>query len=104
MTNCSLHPSTVPHFVRERKSVLETHLIGGRIMCANLSGGATEEPNTRREQCDHHLEPDVLECEVQCALGSTATDKASGGDGIWLKLLTHMLSRTFGGRSDILQE
>ena len=51
-------------------------------MCANLSGGATEEPNTRREQCDHHLEPDVLECEVQCALGSTATDKASGGDGM----------------------
>ena len=29
-----------------------------------------------------HLEPGVLECEVKWALGSTATNKASGGDGI----------------------
>ena len=29
-----------------------------------------------------HLEPDVLECEVKCALGSISKDKASGGDGI----------------------
>ena len=29
-----------------------------------------------------HLEPDVLECEVKWALGSIATNKASGGDGI----------------------
>ena len=29
-----------------------------------------------------HLEPDILECEVKWALGSTATNKASGGDGI----------------------
>ena len=28
-----------------------------------------------------HLEPDILECEVNCALGSIATNKASGGDG-----------------------
>ena len=28
-----------------------------------------------------HLEPDVLECEVQWALGSITTNKASGGDG-----------------------
>ena len=28
-----------------------------------------------------HLEPDILECEVNCALGSTTTNKASGGDG-----------------------
>ena len=29
-----------------------------------------------------HLEPDILECEVQWALGSITTKKASGGDGI----------------------
>ena len=29
-----------------------------------------------------HSEPDILECEVKGALGSTAANKASGGDGI----------------------
>ena len=29
-----------------------------------------------------YLEPDILECEVKWALGSIATNKASGGDGI----------------------
>ena len=29
-----------------------------------------------------HLEPDILECEVNRALGSIIKDKASGGDGI----------------------
>ena len=29
-----------------------------------------------------HVEPDILECEAMCALGSTAVNKASGGDGI----------------------
>ena len=29
-----------------------------------------------------HLEPGILECEVKWALGSTAADKASGGDGL----------------------
>ena len=29
-----------------------------------------------------HLEPDILECEVKWALGSTTTNKASGRDGI----------------------
>ena len=28
-----------------------------------------------------HLEPDILECEIQWALGSITTKKASGGDG-----------------------
>ena len=34
-----------------------------------------------------HLEPDILECEVQWALGSITTNKASGGDGIPVELL-----------------
>ena len=29
-----------------------------------------------------HLEPDILECEVQWALGSITMNKVSGGDGI----------------------
>ena len=33
-----------------------------------------------------HIEPDVLECEVQWALGSITTIKASGGDGIPVEL------------------
>ena len=33
-----------------------------------------------------HLEPDILECEVKWALGSTTMNKASGGDGIPVEL------------------
>ena len=33
-----------------------------------------------------HLGPDILECEVQWALGSITTNKASGGDGIPVEL------------------
>ena len=33
-----------------------------------------------------HLEPDILECEVKWALSSITINKASGGDGILVKL------------------
>ena len=33
-----------------------------------------------------HLEPDILECEVKWALGSITMKKASGADGIPVKL------------------
>ena len=33
-----------------------------------------------------HLEPDILECEDEWALGSITMNKASGGDGILPKL------------------
>ena len=33
-----------------------------------------------------HLEPDILECEVQWTLGSITTNTASGGDGIPVEL------------------
>ena len=33
-----------------------------------------------------HLEPDILECEVKWALGSTPMNKASGSDGIPVEL------------------
>ena len=32
------------------------------------------------------LEPDILECEVNCALGSITMNEASGGDGIPVEL------------------
>ena len=32
------------------------------------------------------LEPDILECKVRWVLGSTTTNKASGGDGIPVEL------------------
>ena len=33
-----------------------------------------------------HLEPDILECEVKWTLGSITMNKASGGDGIPVKI------------------
>ena len=33
-----------------------------------------------------HLEPDILECEVRCALGSITMNKASEGDGVPVEL------------------
>ena len=33
-----------------------------------------------------YLEPDILECEVKWAIGSTTTERASGGDGIPVEL------------------
>ena len=33
-----------------------------------------------------HLEPDILECEVKCALGSITMNQISGGDGIPVEL------------------
>ena len=37
-----------------------------------------------------HLEPDILECEVKWALGSSPTNKASGGDGIPAELFQNL--------------
>ena len=49
----------------------------------------TEEPHKKdlHDPDNHngvitHLEPDILECEVKCVLGSITTNKASGDDGI----------------------
>ena len=33
-----------------------------------------------------HLEPDILECEVKCTLGSITANKASRGDRIPVEL------------------
>ena len=32
-----------------------------------------------------HLDPDILECKVKCALGSITKNKARGGDGSYFK-------------------
>ena len=36
-----------------------------------------------------HLEPDILECEVRWALGNITMNKASGGDGISVELISN---------------
>ena len=53
----------------------------------------TEEPYKKclHNQDNHdgvitHLEPEILECEVKCALGTITMNKASGGDGIPVEL------------------
>ena len=55
--------------------------------------GYTEEPYKKNlyDSDNHdgvitHLEPDILECEVEWDLESIATNKASGGDGIPVEL------------------
>ena len=54
-------------------------------------GGKTKQKNCTKKDLHHldnhngvitHLEPDIMECEVKCALGSITTNKASGSDGI----------------------
>ena len=37
-----------------------------------------------------HLEPDILECEIKWAWGSTTMNKASGGDGIPVELFQNL--------------
>ena len=51
----------------------------------------TEDKKDLHDQDNHngvttHLESDILECEVKCALESITTNKASGGDGIPVEL------------------
>ena len=53
----------------------------------------TEEPYKKylHNQDNHdgvitHLEPEILECEVNCSLESITMNKASGGDGIPVEL------------------
>ena len=56
---CLLHIHYVPELWKTGLDVPDNH--GGVVTC---------------------LEPDILECEVKWALGSTNTNKASGGDRI----------------------
>ena len=41
---------------------------------------------TNHEGMISHLEPDILECRLKCALGNITMNKASGGDGISAEL------------------
>ena len=63
-----------------------------------LKGGKKTQNYTKKDLHDPdnhdgvipHLEPDILECEVKWALESITMNKASGGDGIPVKLF-HIL-------------
>ena len=47
-----------------------------------------------------HLEPDILECEVEWALESITTNKASGGDGIPVELFQILNNDALKGSLD----
>jgi len=47
-----------------------------------MPGGWNPSTSFLKAPVTTHLEPDILECEVKWALGSTTTNKDSGGDGI----------------------
>ena len=51
-----------------------------------------------------HLEPDVLECEIKWALGSIIMNKASGGDGIPVKLFQILKDNAVKVRHSIWQQ
>ena len=51
-----------------------------------------------------HLEPDILECEVNWALGSITTNKASGGDGIPAELFQILKDDAFKVLPSIYQQ
>ena len=51
-----------------------------------------------------HLEPDILECEVNWALGSITTNKASGGDGILAELFHILKNDVFKVLHSICQQ
>ena len=51
-----------------------------------------------------HLEPDMLESEVKWALGSTAANKASGGDGIPVELFKSLKDDTIKVLRSIFQQ
>ena len=44
------------------------------------------DPDNHSSVITTHLEPDILECKVECALGSITRNKANGGDGIPVEL------------------
>ena len=50
------------------------------------------------------LEPDILECEVNWALGSITTNKASGGDGILAELFHILKNDAFKVLHSICQQ
>ena len=51
-----------------------------------------------------HLEPYILDCEVKWALGSNATSKASGGDGIPVELFQILKDDAVKGLHSICQQ
>ena len=51
-----------------------------------------------------HLEPDILESEVKCALESITTNKASGGDGIPVELFQILKGDTMRVLHSICQQ
>ena len=75
-----------PHFGGQQGGihlVLEKSYISASLNHGNKPAGPFLLPdNSGLQWCDHSPEPDILECQVEWALGSIIMKKVSGGDGI----------------------
>ena len=70
-------------------SCLENPMDGQKRKILRRGGKNTQKHYTKKDNHNGvitHLEPDILECEVNWALESITTNKASGGDGIPVEL------------------
>ena len=75
------------HKVNNKRKILRR---GGKNTTEELHKRHLHEPDNHHGVITlTHLEPDILECEVKWALGSITTNKASGGDGIPVQLISN---------------
>ena len=66
---------------KDKKQKQKRLIKDGKKYTEELYNKALNDPNNHYGVLTH-LEPETLECEVSWALGSTAANKANGGEGI----------------------
>ena len=69
-------------WTKQKQKVL---IRGGKNTQKNYTKNIFHDPDNH-DGVITHLKPDILECEVNWALGSITTNKASGGDRIPVEL------------------
>ena len=67
--------------------VVENHIRGGKKPQKNYTKKDLSDPDNH-DGVIIHLEPDILECKVKCALGRITMNKASRGDGLPVQCVT----------------
>ena len=75
--------------IKERSAVNETEAENTKKKWQEHTEQLSTKGLHAPDNCDAvitHLEPDIVECEVKWALGTTTMNKASGGDGIPVEL------------------
>ena len=86
------HPGIEPRSPTPQADSLPSEPAGQKIL--RKGGKNTQKNYTKKDLHDPdnndgvntHLEPDILECKVQWALGRITVNKASGDDGITAEL------------------